>query len=229
MQWDIMSKAFDAEGKTLVLIGDPKQAIYAFRGADVHTYLKAKATVQSKWTLDVNWRSDKGLLAAYDALFQGAQLGQAGITYRNVRAAPPNAEPRLLRAPVSTPLRVRVVHTADGFLPTYQQKVKAPEPRDLIARDLAAQTVQLLEAEPEITTLHHDGTKAAHCTPVTSPCWSGPTGRRRRCVTPSSRRTFLRSSVEPGLCSAQVRLVNGSASSRRSSSPRRALGRRWRP
>ena len=99
VQWDIMSTAFDAEGKTLVLIGDPKQAIYAFRGADVHTYLKAKATVQSKWTLDVNWRSDKGLLAAYDALFRGAQLGQAGITYRNVRAAPPNAEPRLLRAP----------------------------------------------------------------------------------------------------------------------------------
>ena len=99
VQWDIMRTAFDAEGKTLVLIGDPKQAIYAFRGADVHTYLKAKATVQSKWTLDVNWRSDEGLLAAYDALFQGAQLGQVGITYRNVRAAPPNTEPRLLRCP----------------------------------------------------------------------------------------------------------------------------------
>ena len=88
VQWDIMRGAFDAEGKTLVLIGDPKQAIYAFRGADVHTYLKAKATVQSKWTLDVNWRSDKGLLDAYDALFEGAQLGQAGITYRHVSAAP---------------------------------------------------------------------------------------------------------------------------------------------
>ena len=60
VQWDIMRGAFDADGKTLVLIGDPKQAIYAFRGADVDTYLKAKATVQSKWTLDVNWRSDKG-------------------------------------------------------------------------------------------------------------------------------------------------------------------------
>ena len=93
VQWDIMSTAFDAEGKTLVLIGDPKQAIYAFRGADVHTYLKAKATVQSKWTLDVNWRSDKGLLAAYDALFRGAQLGQAGITYRNVKAAPRTRSP----------------------------------------------------------------------------------------------------------------------------------------
>ena len=93
VQWDIMSSAFDAQGKTLVLIGDPKQAIYAFRGADVHTYLKAKATVPSKWTLDVNWRSDKGLLDAYDALFDGAQLGQSGITYRNVNTAPPTWSP----------------------------------------------------------------------------------------------------------------------------------------
>ena len=133
VQWDIMSTAFDADGKTLVLIGDPKQAIYAFRGADVHTYLEAKAAVTSTWTLDVNWRSDEGLLAAYDALFDGAQLGQSGIAYRNVKAAPPNAQPRLLGAPVVTPLRVRVVHTADGLVPTYQQKVKAPEARDLIA------------------------------------------------------------------------------------------------
>ena len=101
VQWDIMSSAFDADGKTLVLIGDPKQAIYAFRGADVHTYLKAKATVKSKWTLDVNWRSDKALLDAYDALFDGAQLGQSGITYRNVRAAPPNLQSRLIGAPVA--------------------------------------------------------------------------------------------------------------------------------
>ena len=163
VQWDIMRGAFDADGKTLVLIGDPKQAIYAFRGADVHTYLKAKATVQSKWTLDVNWRSDEGLLDAYDALFEGAQLGQAGITYRKVSAAPRNVEPRLIGAPVAAPLRVRVVHTADHLVPVYQQKVKAPEARDLIARDLAAQTVELLESGPEITTRHHDGSE---CRPL---------------------------------------------------------------
>ncbi len=158
VQWDIMSSAFDADGKTLVLIGDPKQAIYAFRGADVHTYLKAKATVKSTWTLDVNWRSDKALLDAYDALFDGAQLGQSGITYRNVRAAPPNLQSRLVGAPVAAPLRVRVVHTADGLVPTYQQKVRASEARDLIARDLAAQTVELLEVEPVLMARHGDGT-----------------------------------------------------------------------
>ena len=46
-----------------------------------------------------NWRSDQGLIDAYDALFSGAQLGHAGIGYRTVVAAPPNAEARLIGAP----------------------------------------------------------------------------------------------------------------------------------
>ena len=41
VQWEIMHRAFGLGGTTLVLIGDPKQAIYAFRGADVHAYLEA--------------------------------------------------------------------------------------------------------------------------------------------------------------------------------------------
>ena len=43
VQWEIFSTLFDGPdtGTSLVLVGDPKQAIYAFRGADVHTYLRA--------------------------------------------------------------------------------------------------------------------------------------------------------------------------------------------
>ena len=41
VQWDIMRRAFGDGDATLVLIGDPKQAIYAFRGADVYAYLEA--------------------------------------------------------------------------------------------------------------------------------------------------------------------------------------------
>ena len=41
VQWDIMRRAFGERRRTLVLIGDPKQAIYAFRGADVYAYLDA--------------------------------------------------------------------------------------------------------------------------------------------------------------------------------------------
>ena len=43
IQWEILQRAFGGGGVTLVLIGDPKQAIYAFRGADVYSYLEAKA------------------------------------------------------------------------------------------------------------------------------------------------------------------------------------------
>ena len=73
---------------TLVLIGDPKQAIYAFRGADVYSYLSAAETAGERATLEVNFRSDQGLIDAYDAMFGGAKLGHEGIVYRHVRAAP---------------------------------------------------------------------------------------------------------------------------------------------
>ena len=86
---------------TLVLIGDPKQAIYAFRGADVYAYLEAAARPATRATLDVNWRSDQGLIDAYDALFGGAQLGHEGIVYRRVRAAAANRAPRLPARPVT--------------------------------------------------------------------------------------------------------------------------------
>ncbi len=93
IQWEILQKAFGAG--TLVLIGDPKQAIYAFRGADVYAYLDAARSAVAHATLRVNWRSDQGLIDAYDALFDGAQLGHEGIVYRRVlrRGRQPRAAP----------------------------------------------------------------------------------------------------------------------------------------
>ncbi len=161
VQWEIMHRAFGLGGSTLVLIGDPKQAIYAFRGADVHAYLDARETVQSEWTLDVNWRSDEGLLAAYDALFAKAQLGEAGITYRNIRAADANREPRLVGTPTSAPLRARIVHADDGLV-TLTSKKRQPQTeaaRDFVARDLAAEVVALLAARPEVITRRRDGSE----------------------------------------------------------------------
>ena len=101
VQWDILRRAFGSGGVTLVLIGDPKQAIYAFRGADVFAYLEAAKTADSEATLEVNWRSDQGLIDAYDAMFGGAKLGHPGIVYRKVRAAEANRSPRLHGAPVA--------------------------------------------------------------------------------------------------------------------------------
>ncbi|MDF7681637.1 exodeoxyribonuclease V subunit beta [Enterobacteriaceae bacterium ESL0689] len=53
----------------LLLIGDPKQAIYAFRGADIFTYMKARSDVPARYTLDTNWRSAPGVVASVNRLF----------------------------------------------------------------------------------------------------------------------------------------------------------------
>ena len=100
--------------------------------------------------------------AAYDALFAGAQLGQAGISYRNVHAADANAASRLVGAPLASPLRVRIVRAEDRLVARTQQgQLKAPDAREFIAGDLAAETVQLLRAEPEVVTRRRDGTEVA--------------------------------------------------------------------
>jgi exodeoxyribonuclease V beta subunit len=159
VQWDIMERAFGRDGSTLVLIGDPKQAIYAFRGADVHAYLRAHRTVDSEWTLDVNWRSDQALLEAYDALFGDAHLGYADIAYRSVRAAEANQAPRLVGAPEAAPLRLRVLHVDDRLVPLTPKQglVHKAEARSLIAADLAADVVSLLSARPKLIVRRRDG------------------------------------------------------------------------
>jgi exodeoxyribonuclease V beta subunit len=53
----------------LFLIGDPKQAIYAFRGADVFTYLAASRQAEHVYTLNDNWRSESGLVRSVNTVF----------------------------------------------------------------------------------------------------------------------------------------------------------------
>ncbi|MDN6634285.1 MAG: UvrD-helicase domain-containing protein, partial [Enterobacterales bacterium] len=53
----------------LLLIGDPKQAIYAFRGADIFTYMYARSEVKHHYTLGTNWRSSPGMVAAVNQVF----------------------------------------------------------------------------------------------------------------------------------------------------------------
>ncbi len=70
VQYDIFKAVADAqEHPSLFLIGDPKQAIYKFRGADLPVYFKARADVQHQWMLARNWRSDRPLVQAVNRLF----------------------------------------------------------------------------------------------------------------------------------------------------------------
>lgn len=71
-QWSIFTTAFDT--RPLVIVGDPKQAIYGWRGADLDAYLETKRRAGESRTsqLDTNWRSTPRLLAALEAVFTRA-------------------------------------------------------------------------------------------------------------------------------------------------------------
>lgn len=63
----------------LFLIGDPKQAIYAFRGADIHTYLQARRATQGRLhTLDTNFRSTQAMVGAVNHMFMQAEQRAQG-------------------------------------------------------------------------------------------------------------------------------------------------------
>jgi exodeoxyribonuclease V beta subunit len=92
-QWDLFSRIYRrtsavAEG-TLFLIGDPKQAIYQFRGANVHTYLRAASASNPEYqvTLGTNYRSDKRYVDFMNRVMSGRDFfGRSGIDYIEVDA-----------------------------------------------------------------------------------------------------------------------------------------------
>ncbi len=73
LQYAIFHRLFNdptAERQTvLFFIGDPKQAIYSFRGADIFTYLKAAGDAHQQYTLGKNYRSHPRLIQAVNSLF----------------------------------------------------------------------------------------------------------------------------------------------------------------
>jgi exodeoxyribonuclease V beta subunit len=72
VQYAIFSRVFAHGGSPLFMIGDPKQAIYGFRGADIFAYLKAAGNAESAYTLGKNYRSDPKLVEAVNILFENA-------------------------------------------------------------------------------------------------------------------------------------------------------------
>ena len=72
-QYDIFSQIYkNAHETCMFLVGDPKQAIYRFRGGDIHTYLKAKIDTeeQNRYTLKTNWRSHPDLVTALNTVYE---------------------------------------------------------------------------------------------------------------------------------------------------------------
>ncbi|PLK58363.1 exodeoxyribonuclease V subunit beta [Candidatus Palibaumannia cicadellinicola] len=69
-QYRIFNRLYGVSNSSvLLLIGDPKQAIYSFRGADIFIYMRARELVKHHYTLDTNWRSAPGMVNAVNQLF----------------------------------------------------------------------------------------------------------------------------------------------------------------
>ncbi|KAF1019940.1 MAG: RecBCD enzyme subunit RecB [Paracidovorax wautersii] len=113
-------------GTGLLLIGDPKQAIYAFRGADIHTYLRARETTAGRHdTLGTNYRSTEAMVAAVNHCFGYAETHHTRGAFRFARADGDNPVPFV---PVA----------ANG----------RPERLELAGQPASALTAWLLQPEP---------------------------------------------------------------------------------
>jgi exodeoxyribonuclease V beta subunit len=138
LQWEIFDRAFAAH--RLVTVGDPKQAIYRFRGADVHAYLAAVHSGE-RTTLRTNHRSDRQLLDALAVLFDSAQLGHADIEF--VRVDPSPTAPHNAIGDAAVHVRVvpddpEIAHTRDGL--------EAGAAAGIVLTDVASRVRSLLDS-----------------------------------------------------------------------------------
>ncbi|HSY39476.1 MAG TPA: UvrD-helicase domain-containing protein, partial [Polyangia bacterium] len=150
IQWEIFRTIFDERAaRPLYLVGDPKQAIYGFRGADVATYVEARETVAAAGEahhLTRNFRSTRAVIDAYNAILDQT-AGEPFFNHGDVRYDPPvtygpedDATPILAPAPV-TLLRV----TADEDVARLPMRAV----REGLALAVAGEIVGLLAgAEP---------------------------------------------------------------------------------
>jgi exodeoxyribonuclease V beta subunit len=143
VQWQVIERAFSGRA-TVILIGDPKQAIYAFRGGDIVTYLEAARTADQRRTLGINWRSDGPLVESLQTVLRGAALGHPEIVVREVEAH--HRAHRLAGAPHNAPFRLRVV-SRDHFGKKGTATIPMDRLRPHIQADLAADIGALLASD----------------------------------------------------------------------------------
>ena len=89
VQYAIFSRIYQAASAPVFLVGDPKQAIYSFRGADIFAYLRAVGDASAHYSLERNWRSTPALLTGINSLFKQKHNSfiYSEISYSEVAAA----------------------------------------------------------------------------------------------------------------------------------------------
>lgn len=92
VQYASFSRIYADSSLPVFLVGDPKQAIYSFRGADIFTYLSAKKSTQHEHTLGTNWRSHPDLVNAVNTILNSKDKPfiYEGIPFHPVKASREN-------------------------------------------------------------------------------------------------------------------------------------------
>ncbi len=153
IQYEIFDRVFGTRAEApslLFLIGDPKQAIYGFRGADVFAYLEASHRAGARYTLTENWRSEPDLIDAVAALFPAAERP---FVFPEIGMPPVRAAERRDRALLTldgepeAPFRLWFVGRDEGCKP----RARIPKVRGEreIPPAVAAEISRLLEAGRE--------------------------------------------------------------------------------
>ena len=117
VQYEIFKRVYGESQLPLFLVGDPKQAIYGFRGADIFTYLEARRGHGAEHTLEKNWRSAPPLVRAINTLWSRARQPFLfpEIAYQAVTAADTPRELLVIDGDGAAPFRFWLLHgAADG-------------------------------------------------------------------------------------------------------------------
>ncbi|MCC8999761.1 MAG: UvrD-helicase domain-containing protein, partial [Candidatus Contendobacter sp.] len=143
VQYEIFRSIYAGTGKPVFLVGDPKQAIYSFRGADIFAYLNARRDTARGYTLDVNWRSDPRLLTALNAVFGTVKTQPFlfdDILFQPARSAEKKRhEPLWIQGRLEPPLQLWFVDSADP-----KEPMSKGEANEWAARATAAEIARLL-------------------------------------------------------------------------------------
>jgi len=150
VQWEVFSTLFGRPGtdSTLILVGDPKQAIYRFRGADIAVYLDVlrDPSVNDRHTLTTNWRADGACLRGLEALLGGATFGDPAIGYVPVGPADANRHLRMRAQDGSSLSGLQIRLAPKSALPLKENgKVDSDRAVRMVERDVAAHVRDLLE------------------------------------------------------------------------------------
>ncbi len=145
VQYDIFQKIYDRPDTPLFLIGDPKQAIYSFRGADIFAYMEASRCVDSdrRFTLTSNWRSTPALLRAFNTIFDndGKPFVYDEIAYHPIKSGEAGAKKVLvLEGKDGAPLQVWTVPPGEDGQPLGVGKAN-----DAVQASVAAEIARLLQ------------------------------------------------------------------------------------